>query len=94
MAYKTLMVYFDGTPGALARLRLAVDLADRFRATLIGIAGPPYLPPSELGMEDSLARIEKEFRGVAKRVKMWSGAGSQFGRTCWFRRKQELQICS
>lgn len=81
MAYTTLMVYFDGTPGAQARLRLAVDLADRFRATLIGIAGPPYLPPSGLGMEDALARIENEFRTVAKRIQsvewrgqpIWSG---------------------
>jgi nucleotide-binding universal stress UspA family protein len=75
MAYTALMVYFDATPSAHARLRLAVDLADRFRATLIGIAGPPYLPSSELGMVDALGKIELEFRAGAKRIQTveWRG---------------------
>ena len=75
MAYATLMVYFDGTPDAHARLRVAVDLADRFRAALIGIAAPPYLPPSELGMADALGKLESEFRAGAKHVQTveWRG---------------------
>jgi len=75
MAYATLMVYFDGTPGAHARLRVAVDLADRFRAALIGIAAPPYLPSSELGMADALGKLESEFRVRAKHVQTveWRG---------------------
>ena len=75
MAYTTLMVYFDGTPGAHARLRVAVELADRFRATLIGIAGPPYLPSSERGMLDALGKIESEFRAGAKHIQTveWRG---------------------
>ena len=75
MAYPTLMVYFDGTPSAHARLRVAVDLADRFRAALIGIAGPPYLPSSEFGMEDALGKIEAEFRAGAKHIQTveWRG---------------------
>ena len=75
MAYATLMVYFDGTPDAHARLRVAVDLADRFRAALIGIAAPPYLPPSELGMADALRKLESEFRAGAKHVQTveWRG---------------------
>ena len=69
------MVYFDGTPGAHARLRVAVELADRFRATLIGIAGPPYLPSSERGMLDALGKIESEFRAGAKQIQTveWPG---------------------
>jgi nucleotide-binding universal stress UspA family protein len=45
MSFSALMVHFDGEPSSYLRLRLAVDLARRFEAALIGIAGRPYLPP-------------------------------------------------
>lgn len=44
MSYAALMVYFDDGPDARQRARLASDLAGRFDATLIGIAGRIYLP--------------------------------------------------
>ena len=45
MSYAALMVHFDARPGGIRRVRLAFDLADRFHAVLIGIAGRSYLPP-------------------------------------------------
>ena len=45
MSYAALMVHFDATRQAQGRLRLAVDLAARFHAALIGITGRSYLPP-------------------------------------------------
>ena len=44
MSLAVLMVHFDGKPAAYRRLRLAADLANRFEAALIGIAGRSYLP--------------------------------------------------
>lgn len=44
MSYAALMVHFDDTPAAHARTRLAVDLAARFGAALIGITGYSYVP--------------------------------------------------
>jgi hypothetical protein len=44
MTLAVLMVHFDGKPAAYRRLRLAADLANRFEAALIGIAGRSYLP--------------------------------------------------
>jgi hypothetical protein len=46
MSYAALMVYFDDAPDARLRARLASDLANRFSAALIGIAGRVYLPSS------------------------------------------------
>jgi nucleotide-binding universal stress UspA family protein len=66
------------------RIRLAVDLADRFHALLIGIAGRSYLPPflaedsaadaarndgERKEMMDVLAGMEKKFLSAAKHVK-------------------------
>jgi len=65
MSYASLMVHFDASPGARSRLQLAVGLADRFKAILIGIAGPPYLPEPTGGIPEALAGIEKEFRANA-----------------------------
>jgi hypothetical protein len=39
------MVHFDATRQSQRRLRLAVDLAARFHAALIGVADRSYLPP-------------------------------------------------
>jgi nucleotide-binding universal stress UspA family protein len=66
------------------RIRLAVDLADRFHALLIGIAGRSYLPPflaedraadaecnndERKEMMDLLAEMGKKFRTSTKQVK-------------------------
>jgi nucleotide-binding universal stress UspA family protein len=76
MSYAALMVYFDASPQAQARLRLAAGLADRFRAVLIGIAGLPYLPAYCADVTNALADIERKFRDAAKpRMDVaWRGA--------------------
>jgi nucleotide-binding universal stress UspA family protein len=66
MSYAALMVYFDASPQAQARLRLAAGLADRFRAALIGVAGLPYLPAYSADVTNALADIESKFRDAAK----------------------------
>jgi len=45
MSYAALMVHVGGGRIDARRIRLAVDLAARFHALLIGIAGRSYLPP-------------------------------------------------
>jgi nucleotide-binding universal stress UspA family protein len=84
MPYATLMVHFDGSPAAHHRLRLAGDLASRFQATLIGIAGrlnvPSFLAGGLAADDDAsdaegqematlLASIEMKFRANAKQVR-------------------------
>jgi nucleotide-binding universal stress UspA family protein len=66
MSYAALMVYFDASAQAQARLRLAAGLADRFQAALIGVAGLPNLPPYSANAMDALAAIERKFRDAAK----------------------------
>jgi nucleotide-binding universal stress UspA family protein len=79
MSFSALMVHFDGRPDSYPRLRLAVDLANRFDAALIGMSGRLYLPPF-LGNAPSekmdereemvrlLAEIGGKFTAVAERV--------------------------
>jgi nucleotide-binding universal stress UspA family protein len=66
MSYAALMVYFDASPQAQARLRLAAGLADRVGAALIGIAGLPFLPAYAADVTTALADIEMKFRDAAK----------------------------
>jgi len=89
MSYAALMVHFDAAPSAYRRIHLAVDLANRFEATLIGIAGRSYVPTLMAeGLEidaagpdceqdelDNLADLGREFRAAAKRVRHleWRG---------------------
>jgi nucleotide-binding universal stress UspA family protein len=81
MSFSALMVHFDGEPSSYPRLRLAVDLARRFKAALIGIAGRTYLPPfladenavlqekdEREEMTQALAEIGRRFGSVAKQV--------------------------
>ncbi|MCX5495314.1 universal stress protein [Kaistia dalseonensis] len=61
----TLMVHVDDGKAAAARIRLACDLAERFGAVLIGIAGavpePPLADPFAAGaMVGELAMLERE----------------------------------
>jgi nucleotide-binding universal stress UspA family protein len=75
MSYAAVMVYFDASAQAQARLRLAAGLADRFQAALIGVAGLPNLPPYSANATDALAAIERKFRDAAKPCKdvEWRG---------------------
>jgi nucleotide-binding universal stress UspA family protein len=83
MSFAALMVHFDAGPTSHHRLRLAVDLANRFEAALIGIAGRSYLPPfladgSAVGTERKngerqemthvLVEIGEKFRTETKQV--------------------------
>ena len=82
MSYAALMVHFDARRSGIRRVRLAVDLADRFHALLIGIAGRSYLQPflaeESVGDAESddgerkemmhlLAGMEKQFYAAATR---------------------------
>jgi hypothetical protein len=60
---------------AQARLRLAVGLADRLQAALIGVAGPPYLPVASDNIIDAPAEIDRKFRDAAGPIKTveWRG---------------------
>jgi len=51
MTYKTILVHCDEHPRAAARVKLAIDLARRHGAHLIGMAvvAPPYLPVDMMG---------------------------------------------
>jgi nucleotide-binding universal stress UspA family protein len=75
------MVHFDGKPSSYRRLRLAIDLANRFRAVLIGLAGRSYLPSflssdnagrhnqdEQQEMARVLAETGEKFRAAAKHV--------------------------
>ena len=75
------MVHFDAAPSAHRHVRLAVDLANRFQAALIGIAGRSYVlaidegPDGEQKQIDTLADIGREFHAAAKHVRHteWRG---------------------
>ena len=81
MSFAALMVHFDGKSTSYPRLRLGIDLANRFEAALIGVAGRSYLPPflsdanaarqnkdEQQIMAHVLAEIGEKFCGTAKRV--------------------------
>jgi nucleotide-binding universal stress UspA family protein len=85
------MVYFDDAHDARQRARLAADLADRFDAALIGIAGRIYLPSfladghrAATGEDDSerremmqlLAAFERSFRVLTKQTNKVEWRGS------------------
>jgi hypothetical protein len=58
MSYAALMVHVGAGQIDARRIRLAVDLTDRFHALLIGIAGRSYLPP--FLAEDRAADVERD----------------------------------
>jgi nucleotide-binding universal stress UspA family protein len=81
LSFAALMVHFDGKPSSYHRLRLAIDLANRFGAALIGIAGRSYLPPllsndnagrqnqdEQQEMAHILTETGEKFRAAAKHV--------------------------
>ncbi len=83
MAYAALMVHVDEGRDSPGRIRLAVDLADRFEAALIGVAGRGFLPnvPADGPAPDGgagdgerrevmrlLAGLEKKFRTSAEHL--------------------------
>jgi nucleotide-binding universal stress UspA family protein len=66
MSFATLMVHVELEPKTDARVRLAVNLADRFASSLIGISAsvlPPY--PSENGYFVTKEFIEREHRDIS-----------------------------
>lgn len=80
MAYPTIMVHVDFDAATESRLRLAAGLADRFKATLIGVAacaphplfarGGVGLAPlfTEENVDDlkaALGQLERRFRSIA-----------------------------
>lgn len=84
MSYAALMVHFDAGRNGGRRARLAVGLADRFHALLIGIAGRSYLPTflaegpdadaerndgERKEMMHLLADMEKKFHASTKNAK-------------------------
>jgi nucleotide-binding universal stress UspA family protein len=84
MSYAAVMVHFDASRAAHNRLRLAVDLASRCHAALIGVAGRAYLPSFLAGdnaqaanksdaeqqeMTALLADIGTKFRAAAGQIK-------------------------
>jgi nucleotide-binding universal stress UspA family protein len=84
MSYAAIMVHFDASRQSQVRLRLAVDLAARFQAALIGIAGRSYLPSfladdivvdvnqdhaEQREMTAILADLGTKFRAATRQVK-------------------------
>jgi nucleotide-binding universal stress UspA family protein len=68
MTYKTILVHCDDQPRAVARIKLASDLARRHDAHLIGMAvvAPPQLPVDMMGgaaTADLYAMLEESNRG-------------------------------
>jgi nucleotide-binding universal stress UspA family protein len=83
MSYEALMVHLGGERDWSKRVRLAADLADRFHASLIGVAG--WLPMPAFAVEDIavseettdgewqkmetlLAKMEEQFRTSTQQV--------------------------
>jgi nucleotide-binding universal stress UspA family protein len=62
--YRTILVHVDAAPGAAERIRLAVELAQRFEAGLIGLAAALPRPPVEAitagVMDASLLEVERD----------------------------------
>ena len=109
MAYAALMVHFDAAPSAHRRVHLAVHLANRFQAALIGIAGRSYVPTlmaegltidseeTDCGQEELaiLADIGREFHAATKHTSgTRNGAGNRSTSVIWFRTKPAPRISS
>ena len=76
MSYAALMVHFDARPSGIRRVRLAVDLADRFHALLIGIAGRSYLQP--FLAEESVGDAESDDGERKEMMHLLAGMKKQF----------------
>jgi nucleotide-binding universal stress UspA family protein len=70
MSYATVMVHVDLDRGSDARIRLAAGVADRFDATLIGLAGCLPVPPfdrGDLAVPQASAAAEQAAAHLAQR---------------------------
>lgn len=76
MSYDALMVHFDARPSGIRRVRLAVDLADRFHGLLIGIAGRSYLQP--FLAEDPVGDVESDDGERKEMMHRLAGMEKQF----------------
>lgn len=81
MSFKSILVHVEPPPGGAYRLSCAVDLADRFGATLLGVGaeaiqplgaadpfgvmGPSWVESLRTAQDQHLAAAEGEFRRVA-----------------------------
>lgn len=69
MSFATMMVHVDVDPPPDARIRLAVELAARFRATLIGASAWEPRPPLTYGGVVVDAKITEDMlRGMSARL--------------------------
>ena len=108
MPYAALMVHFDAAPSAHRRVHLAVHLANRFQAALIGIAGRSYVPTlmaerltidseeADCGQDELaiIADIGREFHARPGTSGTRNGAGNRSTSVIWFRTKPAPQIWS
>ena len=95
MPYAALMEHFDPAPSAHRRVHLAVHMANRLQAALIGIAGRSYVPTlmaegltidseeTDCGQEELaiLADIGREFHAATRHVRHteWRGKPEHVG---------------
>ena len=84
MTYHTIMISMDLSPSADNRVKLAGSIADRFEASLIGVAARPFDPPIVYGdavppdptlVENEKLRLREDFA----RVSPSSGALQEIG---------------
>jgi hypothetical protein len=62
-SFATMMVHVDVARDCEQRVQLALALADRFEATLIGVAGLPLRPAFVGGASSSIASPQKSIAG-------------------------------
>jgi nucleotide-binding universal stress UspA family protein len=74
MSYRTILAYVDADGMPEARIRLAADLADRFRATLIGLSATAFRPTmmvEGVAMEGMTEAAMKEISSKLARKGGW-----------------------
>lgn len=94
MTYATIIAYTDGDEASNSRVRLAVDLADRFHATLIGVAAcaprPPVTADGALVGREIEAEIEDLATGLAEKEKRFLAIASGPNRSVEWRSSNDL----
>src|SRR5499427_5685022 len=87
MPFSTMMVHVDIEPGSERRIELAIGLADRFQATLIGIAGYALWPAfvaGDVGLtESNQYDLQKVTARFDERGKTFRAQGRSLERIEW-----------
>src|SRR5262252_4453740 len=87
MPFSTMMVHVDIEPGSERRIELAIGLADRFQATLIGVAGRALWPAFMAGdvalTESSQYDLQKVAARFDERGKTFRARGRSLQRIEW-----------